>query len=60
MADRVLIDQCFMWCMAKGMTPRKPDNDEQRVLLESAVRDYQWTFGALNERQRTAIAGLGA
>lgn len=55
MADKVLIDACFMWCKAMNLEPIKAD---EPALIRMAVADYPGDFAALNEAQRQIIAGL--
>lgn len=52
---QALIDQCFMWCQAKGLVPRETAD---RWFVEQAVSDYKGTFAELIPGQRQIIAGL--
>ena len=60
MADRALIDQCYMWCVHKGLEPINVQRyaPETQALFRMAVRDYVGGFRELNVEQRRRIAGM--
>lgn len=60
MADRSLIDACFMWCQHKGVEPVKWSDRTDHALMSQAVLEYRGTFKELNRTQRRRIAGLHA
>ena len=53
-----LQDQCFVYCLSRGLKPLKPTGDVETTFLLMAVHQTNRTFADLNDRQRCLIAGL--
>lgn len=54
----LLIDQCYMWCCARGVEPIAPTGDLERSFLFLATLQFRRKFKDLNHYQRRRIAGL--